>query len=87
MLSRKTFWHFILKKNLEATPSHLLSRNHPFDFFWWKSPCGWDFLGHSLLLSRAFFGWESLNGWDFLGHNLLLSQASFGGNPLIDGIF
>jgi hypothetical protein len=55
MLSWKTFRHFTLKKNREATPFASLSRNHPSDFFRWKSLRGWDFLGHSSLLSRAFW--------------------------------
>jgi hypothetical protein len=45
------------------------------------------FVGHNLLLSRAFFGGNPSMYGIFLGRNLLLPRAFFGGNPSMGGIF
>jgi hypothetical protein len=87
-LSRKTFRHFTLEKNLEATPlAFTFSKSTCRLFFSMEISSCMGLSGPQLTAVPGLFGWESLNGWDFLGHNLLLSQASFGGNPLMDGIF
>jgi hypothetical protein len=87
-LSQKTFQHFMLEKNLKATPlAFTFSKSTCRLFFSVEIPSWMGPSGPQLAAVPGLFRWESLNGWDFLGHNLLLSQACFGGNPLMDGIF
>jgi hypothetical protein len=77
MLSRKTFWHFSLNKNLEATPFAFTFSKSSFRLFSVEIPSWMGFSRPQLVVVSGLFRWESLDGWDFLGHNLLLFQASF----------